>query len=110
MDDFGGYQERMVVGYVECVVQQSIGPAEVARSKVDRRANTKLCLGYVGHCHRMMEVGDPKSCSSGHLSGHWGSPRFGCTEAMWFEGRCHDRDTVGLKLGGRQLIGERRAG
>lgn len=100
MHDFGGVQERMVVGYVECVVQQSIGPAEVVRSKLDRWANTKLRLGHVGDCHGMMEVGDPKSCSSCRLSRHWGSSKFGCTEVAWAEGSCLGRDTVGPKLVG----------
>ena len=110
MDDFDWVQEGMVVGYVGCVVQQDTGPVELVRSMLDSRADTKLCLGHVGDCHGMMEVGGPKSCSSGGLSGHWGSSRFGCAQVTWAEGGCLDRDTVRPKLVGQQLIGERRAG
>ena len=107
MDNLSRIEKNLVVEYVGCFVQQSTRPAEVVRSKLDRRADRMLRLG---HSHGMMEAGDPKSCSSGRLSGHWCLSRFGCTEVTWAEENCPERDTVGLELVGRQLIGERRAG
>ena len=56
----------------------------------------------------MEEAADSKSCFQCLLSGHWILSRFVFVEVMGPEGSRFDKDTVGLELVGRGLIGGRK--